>query len=78
MNKFGLLLGSMFLAFASPMFAQMDKSIKLNEVMTNNGTSLQDEYGQHEAWLEIENNSHSTYNIRGMYITTDRSVLDQT
>ena len=75
MNKFGLLLGSMFLAFASPMFAQMDASIKLNEVMTDNGTSLQDEYGQHKAWLEIENISHSTYNIRGMYITTDRSVL---
>lgn len=76
MNKFGLLLGSMLLAFASPMFAQMDASIKLNEVMTDNGTSLQDEYGQHKAWLEIENISHSTYNIRGMYITTDRSVLD--
>jgi hypothetical protein len=43
--------------------------------MTDNGTSLQDEYGQHKAWLEIENISHSTYNIRGMYITTDRSVL---
>ena len=59
------------------MRAQMDASIKLNEVMTSNSTSLQDEYGQHKAWLEIENISHSTYNIRGMYITTDRSVLDR-
>ena len=59
------------------MRAQMDASIKLNEVMTSNSTSLQDEYGQHKAWLEIENISHSTYNIRGTYITTDRSVLDR-
>ena len=77
MNKFGLLLGAMLLAGTSTMRAQMDASIKLNEVMTSNSTSLQDEYGQHKAWLEIENISHSTYNIRGMYITTDRSVLDR-
>lgn len=77
MNKIGLLLGVMLLAGASTMRAQMDASIKLNEVMTGNSTSLQDEYGQHRAWLEIENISHSTYNIRGMYITTDRSVLDR-
>ena len=59
------------------MHAQMDASIKLNEVMTSNSTSLQDEYGQHRAWVEIENISHSTYNIRGMFLTTDRSVLDR-
>jgi hypothetical protein len=77
MNKFGLLLGSL-LAFASqPMLAQMDASIKLNEVMTVNETSLIDEYGARNAWVEIANISHSTYNIRGMYLTTDRSVLDR-
>ena len=77
MNKFGLLLSALLLAGTSSISAQMDASIKLNEVMTSNSASLQDEYGQHPAWLEIENISHSTYNIRGMYITTDRSVLDR-
>lgn len=77
MNKFGLLIGALALFTAQPALAQMDASIKLNEVMTNNSTSLQDEYGQHKAWIELENISHSTYNIRGMYITTDRSVLDR-
>ena len=77
MNKFGLLLGVMLLTCTSTMRAQIDASIKLNEVMTNNDASLQDEYGQHKAWIEIENISHSTYNIRGMYITTDRDVLDK-
>lgn len=71
------LLGLLF-AFASlPMMAQMDASIKLNEVMTRNESSLIDEYGVRNAWVEIANISHSTYNIRGMYLTTDRSVLDK-
>ena len=78
MKKIGFLLGSL-LAFASqPMLAQMDASIKLNEVMTANESSLIDEYGARNAWVEIANISHSTYNIRGMYLTTDRSVLDKT
>ena len=75
MNKFGLLLSVLLLAGTSNISAQMDASIKLNEVMTSNSSSLQDEYGMRHAWLEIENISHSTYNIRGMYVTTDRSVL---
>ena len=72
-----VLLGS-FLALTSlPMMAQMDASIKLNEVITQNETSLIDEHGTRNALLEIANISHSTYNIRGMYVTTDRSVLDK-
>ncbi len=77
MNKFGLLIGAMMALSSQQALAQMDASIKLNEVMTNNSTSLQDEYGRHKAWVEIENISFSTYNIRGMYITTDRAVLDR-
>ena len=76
MKRFGF--ASALLAFVSlPMLAQMDASIKLNEVMTKNETSLIDEYGTRNAWVEIANISHSTYNIRGMYLTTDRSVLDK-
>ncbi len=77
MKKIGFLLGSLFVFAAMPMMAQMDASIKLNEVMTTNETSLIDEYGVRNAWVEIANISHSTYNIRGMYLTTDRSVLNK-
>lgn len=77
MKKLGLLLGAMLSLGAVPMSAQMENSIKLNEVMTCNTSSIQDEYGQHEAWIEITNISFSTYNIRGMFLTTDRSVLDK-
>lgn len=77
MNKFGLLCGALLLSGASSMFGQGAKNIVINEVMTNNTASIQDEFGKHEAWIELENTSFTTYNIRGMYLTTDCSVLDQ-
>lgn len=76
MNKLGLLLGLTMAAAPALMHGQAARSIKINEVMTNNETSLQDEYGRREAWVEIANVSFSTYNIRGMFLTTDRAVLD--
>lgn len=75
MKKFRFLLGVLLMC-SGVTFGQMEKSIKLNEVQTSNSAGLQDEYGRCEAWLEIANVSYSTYNIRGMYLTTDRSVLD--
>ena len=76
MKKISFLLG-LLTAISLPMHAQIDASIKLNEVLTDNQSSLIDEYGTRHAWVEIANISHSTYNIRGMYLTTDRSVLDK-
>ena len=76
MNKFGLLLSSVLLTATSAMYGQGAKNIVINEVLTNNTTSIQDEFGEHKAWIELENVSFTTYNIRGMYLTTDRSVLD--
>ena len=76
MNKFGLLCGALLLSGASTVFGQGAKNIVINEVLTNNTASIQDEFGAREAWIELENTSFTTYNIRGMYLTTDRSVLD--
>ena len=76
MNKFRLLLCGIMLTSASGVMAQGAKNIRINEVLTNNTTSIVDEFGQREAWIELENVSFTTYNIRGMYLTTDRSVLN--
>ena len=76
MNKIRVLLGGLLLVSASAVMAQGAKNIRLNEVVTNNTASIQDEFGQREAWIELENTSFTTYNIRGMYLTTDRSVLN--
>lgn len=77
MNKFGLLSSVLLLWGTLSSYGQGAKNIVINEVMTNNTQSIQDEYGVHEAWIELENTSFSTYNLRGMYLTTDRSVLDK-
>ena len=76
MNNFRVLLSGLLLVSTSAVMAQGAKNIRINEVLTNNTTNIQDEYGQREAWIELENTSFTTYNIRGMYFTTDRSVLD--
>ena len=76
MNNFRLLLSGILLTSASAMFGQGANNIRINEVLTNNTASIVDEFGNREAWIEVENTSFTTYNIRGMYFTTDRSVLD--
>ena len=76
MKKFGLLCSVLLLSSTSAIYGQGAKNIVINEVLTNNTASIQDEFGAHEAWIELENTTFTTYNIRGMYLTTDRSVLD--
>ena len=76
MNKIGLLLSGLFLLGSQAVMGQGAKNIRLNEVLTNNTTSIEDEFGTRQAWIELENTSFTTYNIRGMYLTTDRHVLD--
>ena len=76
MKKTKILLSGLLLASATAMMAQGAKNIRINEVLTNNTASIQDDYGQNHAWIELENTSFTTYNVRGMYFTTDRSVLD--
>ena len=77
MKRIGLTLTALAVT-AVTAFAQGASNIKLNEVMTNNTRSIQDEFGNNGPWVEIVNTAYSTYNIRGMYITTDPSVLDKT
>lgn len=78
MNKIRLLISLLLASTSMTMFGQGAKNIVISEVLTNNTSSIQDEYGQREAWIELANTAFSTYNVRGMYLTTDRSVLDKT
>ena len=72
-----ILIAMVLLGSSAMMFGQGARNIKINEVLTDNQTSVQDEFGQHLPWLELVNTSFSTYNIRGMFITSDRKVLDK-
>lgn len=76
MKRVAILL-TILIGIAASALAQGASNIKINEVMTNNTNSIKDEFGNNKAWVEIVNTAYSTYNIRGMYITTDPSVLDK-
>ena len=75
MKKLASILGLLFVGCTSLM-AQGAKNIKINEVVTHNTTSIQDEFGKQDPWVELVNVAYSSYNVRGMYITTDKSVLN--
>ena len=77
MNKVRILLGSLLVSASLTSLAQGSKSIVISEVLTNNTASIQDSYGNRHAWVELANTSFSQHNVRGMYLTTDRSVLDK-
>ena len=76
MKKLGFLI-TMLVITSLPAWSQRAKSIRITEVMTDNRTNLVDEYGQHKPWVELSNSSFTTYNVRGMFLTTDRRVLDK-
>lgn len=76
MKKIGLILGMLSL-FLTTTFGQGANNIRINEVLTINTESLIDEFGRNKPWVELANVAFSSYNIRGMYITTDRRVLDK-
>lgn len=76
MRKKNLLL-LLLAALVTSAFGQGARNIKINEVLTKNTASIQNEYGENTTWIELVNTSFSTYNVRGMYITTDRRVLNK-
>ena len=78
MNTLRLLLSSLVMMSSAAVFGQGAKNIVISEVQTDNSTGIVDEFGQHHAWIELANTSFSTYNVRGMYVTTCRDVLNKT
>lgn len=40
-------------------------------------SAYQDEYGETASWIEIENTSYTTRNIRNCFLTTNRAVLNE-
>lgn len=51
--------------------AQGRKSVRINEVLVENLTSITDEYGQHAAWIEIFNSNFAPVDIASMFLTND-------
>lgn len=76
MNKHRILALCMAWIAVMSIHAQGAFSFKINEVVVNNTDGLTDEYDGRSGWIEIENTSWGTNNIRSCYLTTDRRALD--
>ena len=77
MKRNRLLTFMVLMVITTSAFAQGARNIRFSEVMTINTMSIQDEYGRHPSWVELVNASYSTYDIRNMYVSTDRTVLNK-
>lgn len=52
--------------------AQRATSMKINEILIVNDQNYQDDYGLHNAWIELFNTSFASVNIEGCYLTNDK------
>ncbi|MEG1563734.1 MAG: OadG family transporter subunit [Bacteroides sp.] len=77
MNKIkkGILI-AMLMTVCGNTYGQGAKSLKINEVLVTNTKNFQDDYGQHNPWIEIFNTSFATVDIKSCYLTNDKRVLN--
>lgn len=69
-TKIGIFLSLMLmLGFCSSCGDQKSNNkLLLNEVLINNESNFQDDYGMHSAWVEIFNRSFGSTNLAGCYL----------
>ena len=79
--KFRLLTLFTLLIVSVGAMAQGARDFKISEVYIANPAdttaSFQDEYGEAASWIEIENTSYTTRNIRNCFLTNNRAALDE-
>lgn len=78
MRKKIFLLLLIMASCASVMSAQSRRNLRINEVMVQNDSSVVDDYGRHQAWIELFNTTHAPLNIASVFITNNPATLDST
>lgn len=64
----------MALACVAVVSAQGRRGLRINEVMiSNDSTSVVDDFGQYSAWVELFNSTFGPLEISSVYITNDRN-----
>lgn len=66
-----LAIALMMLVAAPGLSAQSRGALRINEVMVTNESSLVDEYGQRNAWIELFNTNYAPLEISSIYVTDD-------
>ncbi len=63
-----LSLALMWGLFSSCNGEQPKSKVLLNEVLIENESNFQDDYGQHSAWIEVFNRTYGSFDLAGCYI----------
>lgn len=71
--KYILLLTGVLLSLS--LSAQHQNSMRINEILVNNTSDFQDDFGQHNGWIELFNTSYGTVDIGGCFFSNDRNNL---
>ncbi len=58
-------------------FTSYGQTLRISEIMADNGSTLQDEDGSASDWLELYNTSDSPVDLDGWYLTDDDTDLTQ-
>ena len=77
MNRKVFLIITIIAATALSSLAQGRKELRFNEVMTVNDSSYIDQYGRHDAWVEIFNSSYGTVGMEQMFVTNQLIDIPQ-
>ena len=75
-----IIISALALVASVSLWAQGAHDFKITEVFVapqNPTTGYQEEYGDVTSWIEIENTSYTTHDIRNCFLTTDRKALDE-
>jgi len=72
-----LLLGSTLAMAQGSMSFRFSEVCLVDPADSCKTSSYLDEYGQQSSWIEIENSSYGTHDLRGCYITNNRKALDK-
>ncbi|MDO4771459.1 OadG family transporter subunit [Porphyromonas sp.] len=70
--KWSIILALSMLSLSA--WAQSVRSLRINEVLVINESSIRDRYGNNGAWVEIYNTSAAILNLGGCYLTDDTSM----
>lgn len=73
MKKGILIIIIALLGCAASSYAQGRRGLRINEVMVANDTSMVDDFGEHNAWVELFNSTYGPLEISSVFITDDKN-----
>lgn len=62
---------SLLLLSGEGLWARSMISVRINEAVLKNVANYQDNYGNHNTWIELYNSSDGTVDIKGCFLTND-------